>query len=170
MTTKAFDNFQDRLQKERDWTEEVAEAVLNGEDHMEWLALRSSHRFLAEIGQSLYLWEYIDGEPLVIETFFIHRLYFDAVSGFEAELESSNKDLDLIVIGHYPEKLTDGVFLWLPYHNDIQVLPAPSDRASGEYLIKFALVQKTAAHPKSKQEGVFYLTDDRMLALCAKDS
>jgi len=152
-------NSNERLANERLWIEQVAASCLPGSDYQEWIALRSTHRFMAFEGKKLLLWRLLNGKPVVEQTYTF--LQFVADNEFGAEcvlLDASGKEF---VVNHAPEKLAQGVYLWMPFYSDVQFIKLPGH---SKYTLYFSTMLKMPRNPQLKVEGSLYLSETKAFA------
>lgn len=138
----------ERLINERVWSEAAAADDLDSQAYQEWLGLRSTHRFVACRGKKLILWRCGAGTAKIVKSFVIDEIGL-AWAGMLACLQDSSGAR--VTVGHSPARLAEGVFLWLPYYNDVQFLQGN--------MLKFSMVCRQRLNPSTKMPGTLFLSE-----------
>lgn len=146
----------DRQTHEKTWVEEDAQAFY-GEVREMWDAMTVVHRVQIHEGRIFVVWKPdIFGAPQPLNSLRVVGIRATFSRGIEIEfLDARGRS---VVIGQKPVPVLDlDLFMWCPYHNDVQWVPHP--HAANRKVLRLAVVMKMRSHPDFWQASDTYVSD-----------
>lgn len=149
-------NSDDRLFHERRWADMAAERVLNPDHYVEWLSLRSTHRFLVFPGKELVIWSQSENNVTVHEVLEVKDVHASATEGLSVTLLDG--DQDEFLVGHDPFRLDTGIYLWVPYYVDFQYVKR---KGRDDFCVYFPMVCRMPSNPERGTPDVLHISEMR---------
>lgn len=151
-------NLDERLSNERVWTDFAASDNLEGDELIEWMSLRSTHRFLAFQGKQLFVWRQRNDVPEIVRSLEVDDVELHPKEGFTATLfDQTDREF---TVRHTPARIDEGIYLWLPYYNDVQFVKRKENDEFGVY---FSMMCRMPRNPSLKSEGSLHISERKAL-------
>lgn len=151
-------NLDERLSNERSWTDAAASAALEGSELIEWMSLRSTHRFMAFRGKQLFVWRQSNGVPEILRGLEVDDIEIHPEDGFTVTLFDQH-DREFTVT-HIPTRIDEGIYLWMPYYNDVQFVKRPE---TNEFSVSFSMMCRMPRNPSLRSEGALHISERKSL-------
>lgn len=151
-------NLDERLSNERAWTDAAASANLEGAELIEWMSLRSTHRFMAFQGKQLFVWRQNNGVPEIVRGLEVEDLELHPEAGFAATL--FDHEDRMFTVTHVPARVDEGIYLWMPYYNDVQFVKR---QETNEFAMYFSMMCRMPRNPSLKSEGALHISERKSL-------